>query len=314
MPASVDWRIYAELFRQSDDPIWGMFPNPSCRRIAAKLGLSRGTVWRRLAALRKSGFLTGNAVIPNPRLLGVGLSGYRVVLRDRDAWKRFLSDLELVDGVVLALVNLGAEAEVVAVSDLSASRQRREEVLRRMGGVESVGEALPVWVPECSRRPTLADWKLIGQIRQNPSRSLKSLSAQSRTSARATARRLSRLKRDKVILGVATENFSKFPGVVVGETLVLAPKADSLSVARAVTRRFPDALGIQALNRQPGGSPSTVTFIRTLRAGTETAEIDGLAIPGVSKVRTFFPTASQSYGQWFDARIAEIVATNDGRV
>jgi DNA-binding Lrp family transcriptional regulator len=308
MSASLDWSIYSEMFRQSEDPIWGMFPNPSCREIAVKLGVSRGTVWRRLAALHKSGFLTGSSVIPNPRLLGVGLSGYRVVLRERDSWQRFLSELELVDGVILALVNLGAEAEVVTVSDLPASRERREEILRRISGVESVGKPSPISIPPYSTWPTLADWKLIGQLRRTPSWSLKALSTPLKASARATARRLVRLKHDRIILGVATENFSKFPAVVVGESLLLSPKADSESVTRAVERRFPDALEIPSLNREPGTPARTATFIRMLRAGTDTSEIAGLGIPGVTQVRTFFPTASRSYGQWFDARIAEMMA------
>jgi len=311
-PKSLDWRIYCQLYRQLDDPVWGMFPHPAVKEIAQSLGIARATVWRRFQEWEKSGFVVGYELFPNPALLGVGLTGYRVIIPDPEARRGFPDALEQVDGVTFGVINLGGSADVIAVSDLPASRARREERLRAITGVKSVDRGSRVWFPLCTRKPSLRDWRMIEELRRNPTSSLSGLAEKLEISTKTASRRLQTLKNDRAILSLPVEDFAKFDGVIAGGILVLAPGAEARSISLALQKRLPEALIVGSWTQNPALPSPIVAFLQCVQKASETEAAGALGIPGVVREETFFPGTARAYRNWFDSRIFETIAQLDG--
>jgi DNA-binding Lrp family transcriptional regulator len=305
---SLDWRIYCQLYRQLDDPVWGMFPHPPVNAIAKSLGVARATVWRRLREWEKSGFVAGSEVFPNPRLLGVGLVGYRVIIPDTEARQAFAEELEQVDGVVFGVVNVGGSADIIAVSDLPASRARREERLRRISGVKSVDRGTQVWFPPCLRKVSPEDWRFINEVRRHPTWSVKQLADALDISTKTASKRYLALRTDRALLALPVEDFAKFNGVVAGGILILAPGAEAPRVRRAVEQRMPDALIVGSWGQDPAVPSPIVAFLQLVQKASDTEAAAALAIPGVARQETFYPGTARAYRHWFDARLFETLA------
>ncbi|MCI4351366.1 MAG: Lrp/AsnC family transcriptional regulator [Thermoplasmata archaeon] len=305
---SLDWQIYCELVRRSPDPVWGMFPHPPVGTIAQRLGIARNTVWRRLKEWERDGFLRGFEVIPNPALLGVGLRSYFVTIPEPSAKQHFVEQLELIDGVFIVTIDLGTNAVLITVADLPSSQARRERLLRGISGVASVSRGTPVWLPTSARTLSIEEWRFISVLRANPTWSLERLAKALGISTKTASRRYDSLTQDRAILSFVVENFAKFPGVVGGVTILLAPGVDSRSVAQEVQRLVPDALEIPSVARAPGAPSSKLSFVRLIRSASEAEAIAGLGIPGFEHVSTFFPGVVKAYRRWFDERIAEVLA------
>lgn len=306
----LDWRVFCQLYRQTDDPMWGVFPHPSAGSIAKSIGVTRVTVWRRLTAMQRAGFLTGYEVIPNPILLGVGLSHYNIMITDPRARLRFLDELEFVDGAFLATIDFGPGASLIAISDFPSSRHRREKMIARIDGVESLSPPTPVWLPDCGYKVSRDGWRFIDAARRNPTWSLDRIARELRTTPGTVSIRYQMLKRERAILGHPLEDFAKLPGTVIGVDLTLEPGVDSRLVARAVRLSQPDALEAPSPLRRAGTPSSGLTFIQLCRNASETNQcsIEFLAIRGVEKIDTFFPGMIRAYRHWFDARMFEVMA------
>ncbi|MCI4324010.1 MAG: AsnC family transcriptional regulator [Thermoplasmata archaeon] len=272
--------------------------------------MTRGTVWRRLLGLERTGFLKGYEVIPNPALLGVGLNSYNLSIPDARAQLRFLDALESVDGVLEAMVDLGPKAVVVTVADGPSSSSRREKMIARIDGVESMNRPVAVWLPDCTSNVSLERWRLISEFRRNPTSSWGTLARRLGVSPRTAANRCRSLQRGRHILGYLNENFEKFPGVVAGVVLTLNSGTESRAVAAAVQRLEPEALEIPSLTRSPRSQSPRLAFMRlVLRASdAQRGAAAFLGIPGVSRADTFFHGTMRFYRHWFDVRIIELLA------
>jgi DNA-binding Lrp family transcriptional regulator len=307
---SLDWKVFSELYRQSDGSMWGMTPHPSIPGLSSSLRVSRVTVWRSLRALAKSGFLKGFELFPNPRLFGVGLRQYDLSLRDSHAQHRLLSELEFVDGAFWIQLDSLRDAKLITIQDFSASWERRERMLRRIPGLVRLRAGAPAWLPECPKRLSPKDWQFVAALRRNPTGPLADVAAELGVSSRTASRRFATLSQNGALLGFWVEDFSKFPGVVAGFNLSLEPGVDGRTVLEAALRLFPDAFEPPAVTRSPVGVRSVPTILREIANVPEAeASTDALLeIPGVSDARVFFPNTAQTYRYWFDARIFERLA------
>jgi DNA-binding Lrp family transcriptional regulator len=307
---SLDWEIYTALYRQSGGSMWGMLPHPPIGKLSHELGASRVTVWRRFRGMRRVGFLRRLELFPNPRLFGVGLRQCRLRIRDPRARHRLLEELEFVDGAFWAQLDYGRDASIVTVWDNPPACVRREKMIRRIDGVESLTPLLPVWLPGCPETLTNAEWVTVDALRRNPTWSMVRLGEELDISARTVSKRFASLWNRGALLGFWIEDFSKFPGVVVGYSLSLERGTDARPVIDAVLRRFPNAFEPPAPQRAPGGRRVQPTFVAeipsTAKAGEDAETL--LGIPGVSGVEVFFPMVRRTYRHWFDSRIYERLA------
>jgi len=307
---TLDWKIYRELYRQSDDPLWGMFPHPPIGQIAATLGVSKVTVWRRLGAMQKSGFLSGFDVMPNPTLLGVGLAAYRVNVPDRRARVRLLDELESVDGVMSAQLDFGRSAVLVAVADLPAAQSRRERLIQRIDGVEGLIRTGACWVPPCPSSIPADSWRFIWELRQHPTHTIEELAAALGISRKTASRRYSTLRAERAMLSQYLEDFTKYPGAVVGTILTLDAGTDPRTILPAARRLYPDALEPPSILLPPGKPRDRPGFLREVSspASAEHEIAALLAIPGVATVESWLPGVSRAYRSWVDARMFEMMA------
>lgn len=307
---TLDWRIYRELYRQSDDALWGMFPHPPVGRIAASLGVSKVTVWRRLVAMQRSGFLGVFDVLPNPALLGVGFAVYRVDIPDRRARRQFLDELELIDGVISVQLDFGRHALLETVTDLPASQARRERLIQRIAGVQAITLAGRCWLPACPAAIPPEAWRFIWELRQHPLWTLEKLAAELGTSRKTLSRRYAALRAQRAMLGLYAEDFTKYSGAVVGTMLTLDPGTDPRPVLQAVRRLYPEALEPRSVLLPPGQPRPQPGFLREVAspASAEHEITSLLAIPGVASVQSWLPGITRVYRHWIDARMFEMMA------
>lgn len=310
---TLDWKIYRELYRQSDDPLWGMYPHPPIGRIAASLGVSKVTVWRRLVAMQRSGFLSSFEVMPNPALLGVGLTVYRVQVPDRRARIPFMDELESVDGVVSVQLDFGRGALLETVTDLPASQARRVKMIERIDGVEAVTWGGDCWLPPCPTTIPPDAWRFIWELRQHPTWTIERLAAELGASRKTTSRRYAALRSQRAMLGLYVEDFTKYSGAVVGTMLTLDAGTDPRPVLQSVRRLYPDALEPRSVLLPPGKPRPRPGFLREVSspASAEHEIAALLAVPGVASVESWLPGILRVYRHWFDARMFEMMTRLD---
>lgn len=305
--ASLDWEIYRALYRSTDNPVWDAVAQPTLGAELGKLGISRNTLWRRLKDWRRLGFIQGHEVIPNPSVFGVGLVTNEVRLSNPRARRRFLDDLDLVDGIFLVNFDLGPRTMVVSVADLPKSQSRRKELIRRLPGVEAIGPDVRVWLPACPTRLSLREWKVVAALRDAPEAALAELARAAGTSSKTFSRRYRALRESHAILTYRIEDFTKFPGTVSTFVVRLADDADSRAVAAEVGRRLPGLLETVFIGCPPFAPNRRLAYSAYVGSASAMEEIEAIAcdIPGVVELETRFWGGERAYRAWFDQKITD---------
>lgn len=303
---SLDWELYRELFPLDDNPIWGRFPNPPLAKVGERLGVSRKTVWRKLNEWREGGFLCGYLILPHPDLLGVGLTGFSLRVNGPGEKQRLLADLDLVDGVLLSSYEVGPKVDVLAVADSEASQAHRKELISRLAGVTSIGPSRKVWLPRCDGALSPRDLRIIAALRSDPEDTLAGLAGRVGVSVRTATRRMSRLRQTRALLSHCLEDWSRFPGTVVGLQLEVKPGFDARVVARQLVQRRPECLEIPSHVSPRGASLGRPTYLALVPSGPsiESLTSAALSIPGVAKAEHFFPGGERGYAGWIDVWIS----------
>lgn len=301
----MDWDLYRALFSPSANPLWGRFPHPPIGQLAARLGVSPNSVWRKLTEWRKTGFLRGYIVLPHPALLGVGLSGFCLKVSGPAEKRRLLTDLELVDGVIFSSYEVGPRVDVVVVADREEAQERRKKLIARLPGVTFVGATRELWLPRCEGFLSANDWSLITALRTSPEDSLLELADRTGLSVRTVTRRLARMQLSHTVLSHFLEDWTRFPGTVVVFQLGLRPGTDSLKVGPRFQEEVPSAVEIPWQFHPPGTPVNPVAYLAPVRTGPAIDDVVevALGIPGVAKVETAFPGSEQGYPGWLDEHI-----------
>jgi DNA-binding Lrp family transcriptional regulator len=304
----LDWKIYRELYRLSDDPLWGMYPHPPLETIAERLGVSRNTVWERLRSWKRDGFFLGYEVFPNPGLLGVGFEIFSVVVPNPAARRRLVDELELVDGVFLATSDVGQIVEIFAVADSPESRSRRERLLRRIDGVDSVRARRSIWLPTGPSQISQLDWAVVATLRRLPTAPMERVGKAVGRSAKMVAGTMRRLRQSHALLSYSIEDFTRFPGTVAVLVLRLEPGRDSRIVAADAQSALPDALEAPLSDRPYQAPAPYLVFLQWVSAagGIELLASDAASVNGVARVEQYFLGWTRVYRHWFDERLFEI--------
>jgi DNA-binding Lrp family transcriptional regulator len=304
----LDWKVYREMVRLADDPMWGMYPHPPIGTIATSLGIARNSVWARFQSWQRTGFARGYEVFPNPRLLGLGIEAFRVEVPNPEDRRNFVDELEFVDGVLISQSEVSSFVVVDAIADSPESRARREKILRRIEGVASIKFRRSCWLPLCPARISSSDWQLIAAVRRQPSASMEALSQGLDRSAKTVARDYKRLCTSRAMLSYRVDDFRRFPGTAAGLEIRTEVGIDAREVAGAVQRLFPDALELPVAD-QPYQHPAAyLAFELCLpaAAGVEQVVSEASALKGVARVLVHFIGWDRAYRHWFDTRLYEI--------
>ena len=301
----LDWEIYRHLLAPSENQSWGTFPHLPTSQIASRLGVSVDSIWRRLREWRRTGFLRGYLVLPHPQVFGVGLVAHTLSVTHPSDKKRLLNDLDLVDGVIFANTDVGPRVGVISIADKENSQQRRRELIRRMPGVASMGPTRKIWLPPMTGSLSMQDLRIVMVLRDSPECSTAELAHRTGVSTKTVYRRLTRMRESHVVLSHLLEDWTRFPGLIVGFRLKLAPETDWTVVGRRFESKVPGALLAPYVGGAPKARREFVTYETPVSAGPDIESVveTALGIPGVSTVETFFPMGERGYAGWIDDRI-----------
>jgi DNA-binding Lrp family transcriptional regulator len=306
---SVDWRLWCELYRLSSSPIWQVDAHPNIQFLAAKVGVTPNTVWKRLTEWRRLGFIERHVFFPNPRLLGVGLEFSSVGIPSPAYRQAFLDKLDLVDGVIVAQSSHGAPTTIMTIADSPSSISRRREVIRAIPGVETLTHLFPVWLPSPTNQLRIKDYRLISALRTAPTASFAKLGSSLGVSARTFARRLKALRATYGLLTVRVEDFSRFPGAIAVLTIEIQPSVNSRTVAARIEKVAPDLLEVPSMSQPPYRPHTRLNYVGEFSnvSVLEDLSAEFSKIEGIAGVTSRFPGRERVYDNWFDNRIHQIL-------
>lgn len=306
---ATDIAIMREVFRERVF-FWGnLDPRLSLETIARRVGLARTTVRARIQRWSKDGFIERYEVMPNPSLFGARLGACGVRIEDPRAKARFLDELDLVDGVVVALDHLGPWVVVDLVIDEPRLLERRRRLMARLPGVNEVEECLPIETPRATADLTDLDWRIVKALREAPLATIDATARKVGVSAKTLARRYERLVASNAVWFVPVLDFGGYTGGSVGRLIVtLAKDADPRKVAKGL-RALPGALVVADLHPvHPGPVPGPFDVLCHLDAvpHAEAVQRAALDVTGVAGVEVIFPRSLRVYNGWFEAQMGKL--------
>jgi DNA-binding Lrp family transcriptional regulator len=181
--------------------------------IARKLGVDEETVRRRLRQARQGGILAGFELIPNPHLLGLEAAQIDVDVAREAAKDGVISQLKLVDGVIL-IVNFhgkGLRAMVYYGSEDELSR-KTQLISSICGSKDEVQWKDPF--PPCSLRMRDTDWRIFRTLRREARKSPREVAKELRISDRTVRRRLNSMKEGNAFFIIPVPRFDKLASVL----------------------------------------------------------------------------------------------------
>jgi len=209
-PDDLDSRIIRELVSTAS-PQWDV--RVSYARIARKLGVDEETVRRRLKKAKEKGALPGWKLLVNPCLLGCAAAVIRLGTQDSTLKPLVLSQLLLLEGVVI-VVDFRGPTTFVELNYASPDElQRRVELMSTIARSPNPSVWRTISVPaDITMRPR--DWKIVRGLMEDARRDLREVAAQVRVSRRTVERRLEAMKDSRAVYLAAQPNFDAMAGVV----------------------------------------------------------------------------------------------------
>ena len=289
---------------------WGSLdPRISIREVARRLKVDPTTVWNRLRAWQREGFLLGYSVVPNPTLFKAGLAGGSVKISDSRAKERFFKDFGLVEGSAFAVDQVGPWVVVMFVFQSPRGLERSAGLTRRLAGVAEMEPCIPFRCPETTAKPSRMDWRILEALRSNPTADLASCARGIGITPKTFARRYNALVRDRAVWSIPRLDFTRYKGATVARFLVwLNPRADAQAVIDRLEKTFPSYILLENQSGLPDVGPRTARllalFLQTTSAGeVEDADRVIREVGGVEDVEMYFPRRTYVYDDWFVERL-----------
>jgi DNA-binding Lrp family transcriptional regulator len=162
----------------------------SYSNLARKLDVDEETVRVTLKKALQAGIVSGWRLIINPHLLGEQLVGLQIEVNSSERKAEVISQLKLIEGVVMILDFHGRWLRIVLYYPNFSSLQRKMNLISSICVFDS---EVPNWTtptprPGIKLGPT--DWKILRLIRKDPRKEVASISKQVRVSTRTVSRRL----------------------------------------------------------------------------------------------------------------------------
>lgn len=285
---------------------WGSSdPRLSLRDVARRLGVDPSTVWSRLRAWQRCGFLVGFSVVPNPRLFSAHLAGGAIRVEGLSAKPKVLEDLALIEGSAFAVDQVGSWIVWMFVYDSAASRERCTRLARRLRGVAEVEKCVPFRSPETSREPGRTDWRILQSLHDHPRGSIALCAAAAGLSRRTFARRYDALVRDQAVWSIPVLDFTHYQGASIARVLIwVGAEGDVDRIRSSVERLCPTQFGLEDQSGLVEVSPEPPKLLSVFLQLSSVGEVEDVerkvrAIAGVGEVEVFFPRRLHVYDAWF---------------
>ena len=275
----LDARILGVLL--AGDPASPSF-RPPFRSVARKLGVDENTVRKRLAKLRRSGFLREWLVAVNPTLLGqrVALVWLQVGRAARKA--ELLQQLALVDGVSLVLNYFGPALGLQIYYPDERALDRRLALISRIALASGL-ERREVTFPTSSTHLRRIDWRIIRSVERDPWKPYVDIAREVGVSSATVKRHLARLNRSKALYLLAEIDPRATAGTLMAHLFVFYEMpSQRVQVDDAILRELAEELAFAELDEPDLGffalRVASLSRVRALQARVE-------QMPGVRRAK-----------------------------
>jgi DNA-binding Lrp family transcriptional regulator len=293
---------------------WGSLdPRISIREVARRLKVDPSTVWNRLRAWQREGFLLGYSVVPNPILFKAGLAGGSVKISDSRGKERFFEEFGLVEGSAFAVDQVGPWVVVMFVFQSQRGLERSAGLTRRLAGVVEMEPCIPFHCPETTAQPSRTDWRILDALHSSPTANLVSCARRIGITPKTFARRYNSLVRGHAVWSIPRLDFTRYKGATVARFLVwLSPRADTQGVIDRLEKTFPSYILLENQSGLPDLGPKAPRllslFLQTTSAGeVEDADRVIREVRGVEGVEMYFPRRTYVYDDWFAERLESCI-------
>lgn len=305
----LDAAIFRELHRDRSFLWGGIDIRLGTTALAERLDVDRSTIWARLNAWEEGGFLVGQEVLPNPSLFGAGVAGGDIRVDDPRDKPEVFSSLELVDGVLAWVDQLGPWVLVAYARETAGGLDRCRRLVGELPGVDEASMCIPFRGPESLIEPTDRDWHILAGLRKDPDRPLAEVAEEVGVSRRTLTRRYSQLIETQAIWSFPTFDFSRYEGAAIARFVATLPAdRDSADLVNASRREVPGVVWVERLDGLAPDNPyefSWVDLYVHLAAPGDAEPIQGWLLdrPDVEDVEIFWPRAWHVVTDWFDERV-----------
>lgn len=307
---ALDASILREMWR-GQSLIWGgLDPRLGAPQIAERIGVDRTTVWSRLKAWREEGFLVRQEVVPNPGLFGAGVAVGDIIVEDPLERDAVLDALQLVDGVLCGLDQVGETTLLVYALESQPALERCRRLVGQLPGVDEVSMCLPFEPPTTDLEPSRTDWRLLAALRELPGQPLHEVADHAGISRRTLTRRYGELLDANAIWSFPALDFTCYRDAVMARFVVLLPgQAEVPGFVNACQRDLEAMVwwdAMEEISNQVELDEAWVDVYCHLSSAAQVEEVERwlLGLDHVSGVETFFPRSWFVVAPWFDERIA----------
>lgn len=305
----LDAAILREMWRDQT-LIWGgLDPRLGTTEIADRLDVDRTTVWSRLKAWRETGFLVRQEVVPNPALFGAGVAVGDVRVDDPQARGQALEAIQLVDGILSGLDQVGPYTLLLYAVESEAALERCRRLVGQLPGVDEVSMCLPFEPPRNRIEPTATDWRILAALRRLPDAPLHEVAEEAGVSRRTLTRRYGELLEASAIWSFPVLDFTCYRDAVLARFMVMLPDPEAVpGFANTCQRELKEMVwwdAMEDMSSQVKLEQASVDVYCHLGSAAEVEEVQTwlLGLDSVEAVEVFFPKAWFVVPSWFDERI-----------
>jgi DNA-binding Lrp family transcriptional regulator len=204
--------------------------------LAARLGADEETVRLAVKKVIDSQVVVGWRLVINPHFFGMQLAGFQLEVRNPRKKEEALSQLRLVDGLLLILDFHGKSLRVATYYENEKALRRKIDLIKTICGNT---EEVPYWTTNMPRpefKLGATDWKILCLIRKDPRRDVADIAEKVRLSTRTVNRRLRMMINNKVAYLIPIRNVKKSRGVVAC-FLVFTTEAEKREILKEMESR-----------------------------------------------------------------------------
>ncbi len=219
---TVDAGIIRELSGPEGSYQWNV--RHSYSAIAHKLGVDEETIRRRVSSLTQLGYIRGSELIINPYLLG--REPVRMLLdvgNPQLTKKNVISQLKLVDGVLLIIDTLGEGLQMILFCENEEAITRRTELIAAICQCKENPWVLrnldALGFNRCKMKLSKTDLLIVKSLRTNPRKSTTRVASETHVSTRTVERRIRTLTGEGAFYHMDQLDFQKLDGVTASTTV-----------------------------------------------------------------------------------------------
>ena len=197
--------------------------------VARALGRNVRLVQDRITRMERSGVITGYAMVPNPRHLGLQVTTLYVPTAGA-ADAAMLAAFSELDGFIQTIAYLGEGVCLSLGHHNPAELERRVATVRRLAGEAGPPRAMyGDGLSSPQRAPTPLDWRIIAAFAENARRTMQGAAEEVGVTVKTLRLHLARLRAEGSIDEVAKLDFAKMDGIIPFELAVWCDDPDSVA-------------------------------------------------------------------------------------